>query len=329
MTASYNPREVAVIVLGVSRSGTTLLKEMLDRHSRLAIPTESYFIPQLWHRHGERPDPEAFLADLARLERVREWGVRPQSLRLPERPTFADCVQAVYRAYAEARGKERFGDKTPSYMAHLDLLERAFPGAQYVHLIRDGRDAALSFLAMRRRPRFNWARPRGFLSFACQWRREVEGARRFAPPGRYLEIRYEDLVADPEGRLREVCAFLGLDFEPGMLEYHRDVARDQLLDHPKLAEPPGAGRSRWREQLSAAEAERFEAVAGDLLAELGYERAFPRPSARARARAAAERAALAVRTETWRAALGLVRRTPVWRARQVYIRRTAQGQSSE
>jgi hypothetical protein len=322
-----NVRTPPVVVLGVSRSGTTLLKEMLDRHSRLAIPTESYFIPQLWHRHGDRPDPEAFRADLARLQRVREWGGRPEELSLG--PTFAECVQAVYRAYAESQGKERFGDKTPAYMQHLDLLEQAFPGAQYVHLIRDGRDAALSFTAMRRRPRFNWARPRALLSFACQWRTEVEGARRFAPAGRYHELRYEDLVADPEGRLREVCAFLGLDFEPAMLDYHRDLARERLVDHPKLAEPPGAGRSRWREQLSPAEVERFEAVAGDLLAELGYERAFPKPSPRARARAAAEQGAFATRRATWDAALGLVRRTPAWRARQVYIRRTAQGQSPE
>jgi hypothetical protein len=157
----------------------------------------------------------------------------------------------------------------------------------------------------------------------------VEGARRFAPAGRYQELRYEDLVADPVERLREVCAFLGLDFELAMLDYHRDVARERLLDHPKLAEPPGAGRSRSREQLSPAQAERFEAIAGGLLAELGYERAVPQPRSSARPRAAWERAAFAGRRATWEAALGLVRRTPVWRARQVYIRRTAQGQSSE
>jgi hypothetical protein len=152
-----------VVVLGVSRSGTTLLKEMLDRHSALAIPTESYFVPQLWARHGPRPQREAFLADVARLARIAEWGVTPRMVaeRLPAKPTFAAAVAAIYRAYADARGKPRFGDKTPAYMQRLDLLEVAFPGALYVHLVRDGRDAALSLLAMRRRPRFNWARPRG------------------------------------------------------------------------------------------------------------------------------------------------------------------------
>jgi Sulfotransferase family len=317
-----------VVVLGVSRSGTTLLKEMLDRHSALAIPTESYFVPQLWARHGPRPQREAFLADVARLARIAEWGVTPRMVaeRLPAKPTFAAAVAAIYRAYADARGKPRFGDKTPAYMQRLDLLEVAFPGALYVHLVRDGRDAALSLLAMRRRPRFNWARPRGLLSFAALWRREVEGARRFGATtaaGRYDELRYEDLVAEPERLLREVCDFLSLPWEPALLEYHRDVDPERLLDHPKLAEPPGPGRSRWREALSREQQERFEAVAGATLSTYGFERRFPQPSARARVRAAAERAALAGRTATWDAALAGARRSPVWRARQVYIRRTA------
>ena len=315
-----------VVILGVSRSGTTLLKEMLDQHSRLALPTESYFVPQLWDRHGERPERAAFLEDVGRLARIREWGLTPAAVeeRLPAEPTFAEAIGAIYRAYADLRGKERYGDKTPSYMQRLDVLEKAFPGAQYVHLVRDGRDAALSFLAMRRRPRFNWARPRGLLSFAAQWRRELEGARRLGArlgPGRYAELRYEDLVADPQAKLRELCAFLDLDWEPGLLEYHRGVDAGALADHPKLAEPPGAGRSDWRTQLAAAQQERFEAVAGPMLDAYGYERRFPRPSPGAQTRAAAERAGLAARIWTWDVSLAAVRRSPAWRLRQVYIRR--------
>jgi hypothetical protein len=319
---------VPVVVLGVSRSGTTLLKEMLDAHSELAIPTESYFIPQLRGRHGERPDVEAFLADLGRLARVREWGVSPEDVRarLPAEPTFADAIQAIYRSYADARGKSRFGDKTPAYMQQLRLLERVFRGAQYVHLVRDGRDAALSFVAMRRRPRFNWARPRGMAAFACQWKLEVQGARRFGSrvgPERYLELRYEDLVTEPETHLRRVCEFLGLAFEPGMLAYHQGVDPARLEDHPRLAQPPTPGVRRWREQMSHADAELFEAIAGGLLAELGYERAHPRPSPAVRTRAALVEAAFRARLVSWNGALTVARRSPAWRLRQAYIRRTA------
>jgi hypothetical protein len=301
---------------------------MLDAHSELAIPTESYFIPQLHDRHGDRPDVDAFLSDLGRLARVREWGVAPEDVRarLPAEPTFADAIAAVYASYAGAEGKTRFGDKTPAYMQQLDLLERVFPGAQYVHLIRDGRDAALSFVAMRRRPRFNWARPRGMSAFACQWKLEVEAAQAFGRrlgPERYVELRYEELVAAPEASLRRVCEFLGLGFEPAMLDYHRQIDAGRLQDHPRLAQAPTPGVRRWREEMSSADAEVFEAIAGELLAELGYERAYPRPSATAQARARLVETAFRARLASWKAALALARRSPAWRFRQAYIRRTA------
>jgi hypothetical protein len=315
-----------VIVLGVSRSGTTLLKQMLDRHPQLAIPTESYFLPQLWDRHGERPDRDAFLADLDRLARLRDWGVTDAEVaeRLPADPSFPEAVQAIYRAYADARGKPRFGDKTPSYMQELDLLERAFPGARYVHLIRDGRDAALSFVGLTRKPTFNLARPRGIGGFAVQWRREVEAARRFGRErlsGRYCELRYEDLVADPEAELRAIGDVLELQLDPAMLAYHEDPEAGTLRDHPKLAHPPTPGLRSWREGMPPRQAELFEAIAGDLLAELGYERAHPTPSATARAHAIATRAAMSARTGSWNTATGLARRSPVWRLRQAYNRR--------
>lgn len=316
-----------MVLLGVSRSGTTMLKEMLNGHPEIAIPTESYFIPQLWDRHGNSPDPEAFASDLGRLPRVREWGVRPADVleRLPAEPTFAEAIQAPYRAYAAARGKRRYGDKTPAYMQHLDVLKRAFPEAQYVHLVRDGRDAGLSFIEMRRRPRFNWARPRGLGAFAAQWRREVEAARRFGraqAAGRYLELRYEDLVSEPEGTLRELSEFLGIGFDPGMVEFHRDREDTRLVDHARLAGPPTPGRRRWRDQMEAGDVERFEAIAGDLLTRLGYARAYPRPSTVARARGMLDRVFLAARIWLWDATVTLVRRSPVWRLRQAYIRRT-------
>jgi len=261
----------ATVVLGVSRSGTTLLKAMLDANSQLAIPSESYFIPQLWDRHGARPDRDAFVEDLARLAKIREWGVDVEDVRgrLEPQPTFAAAVAAIYQSYADARGKPRFGDKTPLYMQHLDLLARTFPGARYVHIVRDGRDAALSFLAMTRRPRFNLSRPRGLADFAAAWRREVLAARRFGRTQPYLELRYENLVAEPEARLRAVCEFLELPYEPGMLEYHRREDPALYADHPRLAEPPVRDARKWREQMAPRDVELFEAIAGDTLSELG------------------------------------------------------------
>ena len=314
-----------VLILGVSRSGTTLLKEMLDSHSALAIPTESYFVPQLLARHGGRVDVEAFSDAVARLERVREWGVTPELVRerLPESRTAEEAIRAVYRAYADLRGKQRYGDKTPIYMQRLEVLERVFPDGQYVHLIRDGRDAALSFLGMRRRASFNPARARGIAAFAAQWRWEVTAARelgRRLGTRRYFELTYERLVAEPEEQLRQVCEFLEIEYEPAMLAYHERIDATQLADHPRLAEPPKRDVRSWRREMSEADMEVFEAVAGDLLAELGYERAFPEPSSTARARAAAADAWFRARLTSWQGALNLVWRSPAWRVRRARAR---------
>lgn len=314
-----------LIVLGVSRSGTTLLRAMLDAHPEIAIPSESYFIPQLWDRHGEHPETDEILADLSRLARVREWGVSEADIRARIAPgaSFQEVIAAVYSAYAASQGATRFGDKTPLYMQHLELLDQVFPGARYVHIVRDGRDAAVSFRAMQRKPRFNLSRPRALLDFACAWRREVAAARALgtgAAAGRYLEIRYEDLVAQPEQYLRELCVFADLEWEPAMLEYHRREDYAGMPDHPRLAQPPTAQLRDWRRELSPRSAERFEAIAGELLSELGYERAFTRPSPRARLRARLERGLYTARLTLWGRVLPSVRRSALWRLRQRYIR---------
>jgi sulfotransferase family protein len=322
------PDAAPVVILGVSRSGTTLLKEMLDRHPDLAIPSESYFISQLWDRHRAEVDADRFAADLGRLERIAAWGVDPADVRarLPARAPFHDAVQAIYACYAGARGCRRFGDKTPLYMQRLACVARAFPDARYVHIVRDGRDACLSFLAMRRRPRLNFSRPRGVAGFAAQWHMEITDARALGdslPAGRYLELRYEDLVRDPRAHLQRVCAFLALDFDDEMLEYHRAVDPSLLADHPLLAGPPQPARSSWRQGLALADVRRFEAIAGDLLDDLGYPRAHPTPSALDRGLGLCARARQRVLVRLWWDAVAVIRRSPLWNARQAYVGYTA------
>ena len=139
-----------LLILGVSRSGTTLLRVMLDRSPGIAIPDESFFVPLLARRHGRPVEPESFLDDLSRIATLRAWGLAPEDVAARLRPQMStgEAISAIFEAYAAKVGKPRWGDKTPMYMRHLGLLERLFPDAQYVHLIRDARDAALSFLEL-------------------------------------------------------------------------------------------------------------------------------------------------------------------------------------
>lgn len=310
-----------LLILGVRRSGTTLLRVMLDRHSQLAVPDESYFVPQLADRHLRRVDPDAFIDDLRRLGTLAEWDVPLDKVRARLRTgmPIGAATGTVYAVYAEEHGKERWGDKTPMYMQNLRLLERLFPDALFIHLVRDGRDAAMSFLSL---PKGlvteTWMHPRDPAGFACQWRTEVAAARRLGRRvggDRYLEVRYEDLVSDVEPVLRRICDFAQLPYERQMIDYAGNVDVSSKPHQQSLKRPPTPGLRDWRAQMSVEDVGAFEQVAGDLLQELGYE-ANEDPDVRGRLRRASYRA----RTTAWRAASFGLRRSPLWRRRHPLLR---------
>jgi Sulfotransferase family len=287
----------APFIVGVARSGTTLLRLMLDAHPELAIPPETHFIPKVIEACDERGDPHDRVLEL--LTSHRRWpDYRLDADELRERlariqPLSAgDALRAFYHLYAEKQGKPRWGDKSPSYVRRMRRVASALPEAHFVHLVRDGRDVALSQVEVD----FG---PDEVTAAAEDWVEGIAKARRQARRLRaYLELRYEDLVADPETVLRRVSEFIDLRWEPAMLEYHAgasdrmaEVTRDlerrggpaipaavRASRHTRVAEPPQSDRAgRWRTDMSEPDREAFEAIAGDLLSELGYEVAEPTP----------------------------------------------------
>ena len=244
-----------MLVLGVRRSGTTLLRVMLDRNPALAVPDESYFVPTLARRHGDRPDLDAFVDDLRRLRTIVEWELDPAEIRARLRPgaTLGEAVSAVYEAYAARRGKERWGDKTPMYMQHLPLLERLFPDARFVHLIRDGRDAARLVPRPAGGSRDAHVGPPGLAGrLRVPVARRGRGRARARPPGRRPLPRGAIRAARrrPGPELRRICDFAGLPWDAGMLEYAGQVDVSAKPHQQNLARPPTPGLRDWRRELS-------------------------------------------------------------------------------
>jgi hypothetical protein len=202
--------------------------------------------------------------------------------------TAGDAGRSFYEAYAAGEGKPRWGDKSPPYTWKARRIQRALPEAHFIHLIRDGRDVAVSLSEV------SWG-PGDVEAAATKWVEELGRARQRAQrlrPGTYVEVRYEDLVADPEPVLRRIADFVGLPWDPVMLDYHhgaeermKEVIRDfhplgggtitaeeRERQHELVKSPPNSSRvGRWRTEMSAQDREAFEAVARDLLTELGYE----------------------------------------------------------
>ena len=281
-----------VFIVGYGRSGTTLLRAMLDAHPLVAIPDESHFVvPMLYHRRRyERDgfDRERFLGDLLRHYGFRGWGLPADHVRAAFREDPPGDVPAgirrAFAAYAAREGKQRYGDKTPIHVLHVPLLAAGFPEARFVHVVRDGRDVASSYLEQS----FG---PRNVVEAALRWKRAVRRGRRAGAvvgPARYLEVRYEALVAEPEAALRRVCDLVDLAFDQAMLRYHEaSRVASERPHYRNVARPPTPGLRDWRREMTPADVAAFEAVAGRLLEELGYRRGAPRVGPADRARAAA------------------------------------------
>ncbi len=263
-----------------------MLRAMLDSHPQLAIPPESYFVAPLLES-SEPLDLDGFVHAVAEDRYFADWQLPISALdelRDDARiRTRADAVAGLYALYARQVGKAGYGDKTPSHLRFVDLLADRFPEARFVHIVRDGRDVAASVVTMD----FGHTR---FAEAARAWRRKVLKAHAAGSrigPERYREVRYEDLVAEPEQVLRSICGFLGLDYVATMLDYH--ARADEVLaglrdtDHVQgIRRPPTVGVRDWRVDLTPYEIAVFDEVAGEALDALGYDRSGLKRSLKAR-----------------------------------------------
>jgi len=283
----------APFVVGATRSGTTLLRLMLDAHPDVAIPSETHFIPELIaarEKHGA--SAEQMLELLTSHRRWGDFTLEPEELAAAwadvDPLTGPDAVRAFFALYARKQDNPgaRWGDKTPGYIKNMREIQTYLPEARFVHLIRDGRDVALSVLKQ------DWG-PQTVEAAAEKWRSRVLRGRAQQPYlGFYMEVKFEDLVLHTERELRRICEFIDLDFDPAMLGYHETAAQrlqekaralprahgeaqsaeKRLMSHAKTFEPPNPELiGTWRARMSDPDRAAYEALAGDLLAELGYE----------------------------------------------------------
>lgn len=196
--------------------------------------------------------------------------------------TYGEFVSVLYSEYGKLHGKTLAGEKTPRYVRFLPRLHALFPWVRTIHLIRDGRDVVLSTLQWAREDKgpgkFQLWREEPVATCALWWQWQVSvGRLDGAELGQkhYYEARYEDLVSSPGETLRDITKFLELPFAPDMLAYHEGKARsDSRLSAKQAWLAPTSGLRDWRKQMSVRDVELFEAIAGDLLSTLGYERAF-------------------------------------------------------
>ena len=282
-------------VVGLTRSGTTLLRMMLDAHPELAVPPETHFVPDLIKTaRAEEATAEQLAAAITGNRTWGDFGITEAELleafNSIEQIDDGQAVRTFFEMYAAKQGKPRWGEKTPAYMLSIKRIGTTIPEARFIHLIRDGRDVALSQTdrAINEQP------PPA--DQAARWVKRIRKARdQGADIGseRYLEARYEDLVREPEETLKRICAFIKLPFDEQMLRYYEGAAERlaemggelraeeghaaqpagyRIDNHKPTTKPPDPSKlDKWRREMAPEDLRAYESVAGEMLTELGYE----------------------------------------------------------
>lgn len=269
-----------VFVVGVGRSGTSLLQTMLASHPRLAFPPETaflrrYVVPGLLGRAFASGGADAVVALLAEDPHVGALDLDLAALVpgvAPGERYDARVYAALIAAWADARGAARWGDKDPRLVEILPTVKALFPDARVVHIIRDPRDV----LASKKKAEWSrrWPVPWHVLANRTQLilgRRH--GRRAFGDA--YVEVRYESLLADPQTELTRICATLGEDFDPAMLDFSEEAARimkpyERAWKAETLGPLLADNAGRWAERLEPWEVALTEATCTEALAVGGY-----------------------------------------------------------
>jgi hypothetical protein len=263
----YTSASAPVLVGGCGRSGTTLMRVILDTHPNICCGPESHlFVPQ-W----PRPD---------KLARRFELSEQELDTMLTASRSQAEFIETFFAFYARSRGKTRWAEKSPRNVLHLDYIFEHFPNARFVHMIRDGRDTICS---LRTHPRhkvvegqlveLNTRHP--LEPCIARWVGDVRaGLQRRGDP-RYIEVRYEALVTDPRATLMPLFEFLNEPFDERVLTYHQQQGNSRDPRH--FPQNPEATRAlytaavaRWQRDLTTDEIALVKREAGPLLKQLGY-----------------------------------------------------------
>jgi hypothetical protein len=276
-----------VFVLGCGRSGTSLFGALLRKYTKVNFGPETQFIVDIYRRldtYGDLQRDANFrllIADIARERCFERWqhrfGFQLDASRVAAEArerTYAGVLTAIFEQFAAHHGMVRWGEKSPNYDRDLGVILELFPQARFIHIVRDGRDVALSTFKC-------FFGAKNAYKAALDWRREVSWVQQFQavlPPHQFMEVRYEDLLRQPRATFARIIEFLRISDPDGqLLDFIAERIKEDLR-------PETAGK--WSREFTPGDCSVFEGVAGDMLRSFGYpvtasEPAPPRLLARA------------------------------------------------
>jgi hypothetical protein len=222
-------------LVGCARSGTTLLQTLLAGHPRVASFPESHFFPGTIHlrRWFRKAGLAPWRARSRLLVFLREAGLDEERWRLPRTALFVRQYVKVFLkildAHARKLGKTHWLEKTPQHLHYIAEIERLVPRARFIHLVRQGADVVASLYEVTHRHPETWGGATDIDACIDRWLGDVAITRRHLGRPAHTMVRYEALVRDPAAVLVRLCDFMGLSYDPAMLDRQADAARQVVL----------------------------------------------------------------------------------------------------
>lgn len=275
-------------IIGTQRGGTTLLRMMLNMHSKLAIPPESHFLMPLFNEFSPDTvlDSESLDKALTIIydhPRFTTWSVTQNDLKkLKCEITFplylSDLVDRIFKLQISPSGKHRWGEKTPEYVNIIPELIALFPSATFIMLTRDGRDVSIS---LKKR---GW-QGASVLQRANYWKGCIKNMNELRASNQVMFIKYEDLVLNTTNVLKQLCSRLNVSYEEEMLDFNLSYASNitetekKIGVHKKLSRKPTKNDvSKWFTEASKFEVWTFESIAYSQMIDIGYDLVYFSPA---------------------------------------------------
>ena len=266
-----------VFIIGMPRSGTKLMRALLNQHSGISLTNyESHYVPFFIRKFGI-VSPFKTDADLKPV--IDEFNKTVTGIKLHDsgkffnEPDFLNNVQpdqweSIFKYLFKHSGNKPiqnemiWGDKTPGYINHILLLKKIFPNARFIHMIRDPRDYALS-------SHKGWGK--NLYRAAQRWKDCIEKAKAQVKNinADYIEVQYEQLITNTEFTMKQVCAFLDLPFEEDVIQLKNPTPED-IGDVKNVAQIISTNTAKYKKALSRRQVKRIEEIVYPVMVQLGY-----------------------------------------------------------
>lgn len=274
-------------IIGNPRSGTTLLRLMLNKHNAICVPPEAGFLVWLYNEYKQFYFSEKkiylFIESLKKTAKIENWNLdysRLACFLITEKPnSYSELIDSIYSYY---KNSSLYGDKNNFYLSHIHTIKKIYPDAKFIHIIRDGRSVAASYINLndaKLTSKYAPKLPYEIEDIAAEWKKNIitiDTALSNLCDSNYITVRFEDLVLNSTFTLNKLCFFLEKEYDKNMLYYYKTtkdegLEPDEYIQWKEKTKIPLQKEEAFKyKQLSKSDLILFEKLTKNILSKYNY-----------------------------------------------------------